>query len=115
MDKGPWRVWESDYGRAYIVSDDFSRDVSLRVAGDFETAAEKLAYCEWLAGVLNKAAERDEWQACALLAGEYCGDSVGPVGYYEFTPRQFKEWFSTTAAYKKPAIDAATQEKRDAT
>jgi hypothetical protein len=60
MDKGPWRVvvHYEDWWHAYIASDDFSRDVALKVGGDFADTDDRKAYCEWLAGVLNKAAER---------------------------------------------------------
>ena len=58
MDKGPWHVLiEPEEGRTdwYVGSDDFSHDVWLKVTGDFKDDADRLAYCEWLAGVLNAA------------------------------------------------------------
>jgi hypothetical protein len=58
MDKGPWRVIMNiafPTRAVGVMSDDFSRDVVLAVSGDFATDADRLAYCEWLAGVLNAA------------------------------------------------------------
>ena len=37
------------------------------------------------------------WRDLALRAGERLA-SVGPVGYYSFTPEQFSEWLSTLLA-----------------
>jgi hypothetical protein len=59
MDKGPWSVASTQGSFARIESDDFRRDVTLIVSGDFADDAERLAYCEWLAGVLNKAADQE--------------------------------------------------------
>ena len=52
MDKGPWNV-----GIRCVASDDFTRDVALRISGDFATDADESAYARWLADVLNGAAE----------------------------------------------------------
>lgn len=57
MDQGPWTVFRDDVS-GYpigIGSDDFKRDVLLRVDGDFGCATEKADYCAWLAGTLNLA------------------------------------------------------------
>lgn len=50
--------------------------------------------------------ERDEWKAAALMAGEYCGETIGPTGYYGFSVAEFKQWFATTVAYKRTADSA---------
>ena len=57
MDAGPWKVHPPVKGCDdwHVASDDFSRDVWLQVSGDFKDDADRLAYCEWLAGVLNAA------------------------------------------------------------
>ena len=53
-DKGPWSIYTSQDGTLVgVISDDFEHDVVLRVDGDFEGAAQRLAYCEWLAAKLN--------------------------------------------------------------
>lgn len=36
-----------------VISEDFGRDVSLEVKGDFTDEGDKLAYCEWLRDKLN--------------------------------------------------------------
>lgn len=63
MDKGPWSVF---YGApperrlVGVISEDFDRDVVLRVDGDFADDAERLAYCKWLVAKLNTAeSEKD--------------------------------------------------------
>jgi hypothetical protein len=59
MDKGPWQVFNPPHAPYdfVVASGDFEHDVWLRVSGDFADDDEKRAYCEWLAGVLNKACE----------------------------------------------------------
>jgi hypothetical protein len=58
MDKGPWHVCRyKDFG--IVASDDFTHDVRIDFTGDFADDAERLAYCQWLAGVLNKAADQE--------------------------------------------------------
>jgi hypothetical protein len=75
MDKGPWRVFPDEMGTPiYVSSDDFAHDVQLRVFGDFADDAERLAYCEWLAGVLNSAS-RD--YLANSLAKEYSDNGSG--------------------------------------
>ena len=59
MDKGPWEIYRYRGSLIGVISGDFDYDVTLEVTGAFSDKAERLAYCEWLAGVLNKAAERD--------------------------------------------------------
>ena len=46
-DKGPWRATT-----LYVGSDDFERDVSLEINGDFDIG-ERDKYAEWLAKELN--------------------------------------------------------------
>ena len=54
-DKGPWSIFTAQDGTLVgVISDDFEHDVVLRVDGDFEDAAQKTAYCEWLAAKLNE-------------------------------------------------------------
>jgi len=55
-DKGPWKTeYTPDYRTALGVSSlDFTHNVYLDVSGDFETDDDKIEYCEWLTGVLNK-------------------------------------------------------------
>jgi hypothetical protein len=52
MDRGPWHASPD---RPHVFSDDFTHDVVLRVTGDFADFEDRLAYCEWLASVLNAA------------------------------------------------------------
>lgn len=66
MDQGPWTVFRDDVS-GYpigIGSDDFKRDVLLRVDGDFGCATEKADYCGWLANVLNGAANCKHCSHC---------------------------------------------------
>lgn len=66
MDKGPWKIhvaYEVEPGDVFIpvfsiYSEDFEKDVQLEVTGDFADDADRRAYCEWLADVLNAASER---------------------------------------------------------
>lgn len=54
MDPGPWTVLHNIAGKAVgLLSDDFKRDVLLRVDGDFADDDEKSRYCKWLAETLN--------------------------------------------------------------
>lgn len=55
MDEGPWHVLGDKVSGDLIgvSSDDFKRDVLLRVDGDFGCAMEKADYCAWLARTLN--------------------------------------------------------------
>ena len=58
---GPWRAshrtsHDGEILAVYVLSDDFTHDVSLHVLGDFAEAAERLAYAEEIARRLN------EWQ-----------------------------------------------------
>jgi hypothetical protein len=57
-DKGPWTVCHED-GRG-IESDDFNHDVHLSIVGDFGSDAERFAYAQGLAEVLNKHNEGKE-------------------------------------------------------
>lgn len=50
MDKGPWRV--TAHGSC-VESGDFTRDVLLRISGDFEDQAQRAQYAEWLCARLN--------------------------------------------------------------
>ena len=52
MDRGKW-TWGFYDGVFVVGSDDFSRDVSLVVSGDFKDEADAKAYMDWLTGVLN--------------------------------------------------------------
>lgn len=56
MDKGPWSAVQNPEGRWHVASDDFKHDVWLNVNGDFGDVETRKAYCEWLAGQLNRAA-----------------------------------------------------------
>lgn len=56
MDKGPWLV---EPGCTHVSSDDFKRDVWLKVTGDFDGPDDLRAYCEWLVDVLNKASAKE--------------------------------------------------------
>ncbi|MDX2059960.1 MAG: hypothetical protein SFV24_19275 [Gemmatimonadales bacterium] len=55
MDEGPWYVLGDKVSGALIGvgSDDFKRDVLLRVDGNFKCDMEKADYCAWLARTLN--------------------------------------------------------------
>ena len=56
MDKGPWLVAYDLDGKAVAVySDDFSRDVTLRISGDFADETDRQAYADWLTNALNEA------------------------------------------------------------
>jgi hypothetical protein len=81
MDKGPWEVTLSlDCGGDWCVaSDDFTHDVRIDFTGDFADDAERLAYCEWLAGVLNKASEDNETERKNELECAYPG--CGCINY----------------------------------
>ena len=70
MDKGPWYtvgVW--------VASKDFTHDVMLEIRGDFEDAKQRIAYAEWLAGVLNRVcADQPRCFRCGHAA--HAGDCV---------------------------------------
>lgn len=51
-DKGPWSVF--DMTGLVIESDDFTHDVRLHIAGDFESDKQRYAYAQGLADALNK-------------------------------------------------------------
>lgn len=55
MDKGPWKVRKVLDRAVYLESDDFERDVSLAIIGDFGTEEDQNEYAQWLCDVLNKA------------------------------------------------------------
>jgi hypothetical protein len=60
-DAGPWSLFfGSDKKLLGVLSDDFSRDVSLRVDGDFADEAERLAYIHWLRDTLTAAGPRSD-------------------------------------------------------
>lgn len=52
MDKGPWKALGID-----VVSDDFERDVMLRIYGDFGDEVVARKYANWLANELNSIAD----------------------------------------------------------
>lgn len=53
-DRGPWHASENGW---MIASDDFRHDVVLKVTGDFEDDASRIAYARTLADRLNSAGE----------------------------------------------------------
>lgn len=60
MDKGPWSVLfnrpcSGPADIAGISSDDFERDVMIRVSGDWPSDEDKLAYHIWLCEALSAA------------------------------------------------------------
>lgn len=58
-DKGPWSLFYGQDGRLTgVLSDDFTRDVLLRVDGDFADESERLAYTRWLRDTLIGAGDR---------------------------------------------------------
>jgi hypothetical protein len=60
MDKGPWSLFYGPPPKRELVgviSEDFERDVVLKVSGDFIDQGEKERYCNWLLGVLNTRAQ----------------------------------------------------------
>jgi len=66
LDEGPWYVVSDRVsGDAVGVgSDDFKRDVLLRVDGDFGCGVEKTDYCAWLARTLNQLGGRAHCPHC---------------------------------------------------
>lgn len=60
MDKGPWTLFYGPPPQRQllgVISEDFERDVSLKVNGDFHDSEEKERYCNWLLSVLNARAQ----------------------------------------------------------
>jgi hypothetical protein len=60
MDKGPWSLFYGPPPKREllgVISEDFERDVVLKVSGDFTDHGEKERYCNWLLGVLNTRAQ----------------------------------------------------------
>jgi hypothetical protein len=90
-DKGPWSLFYGQDGRLVgVLSEDFTRDVLLRVEGDFADEADRLAYTRWVRDALIRACDRT---TSSLL--ETCVRSLHSC-YQEFT---------SICDAAKPAID----------
>ncbi len=57
VDQGPWNVQIDRNGNIFVISDDFTHDVTIDIRGDFDSHLTKLRYAHFICDTLNEKAK----------------------------------------------------------